>query len=60
MKIIIIIRMKKKKLCRTVFGLLPKQCCENCIARFKLYCNLKGLRAEVYCNTIIVLQAIVS
>ena len=29
----------------TVFGLLPKQCCEkkNCIARFQLYCNLKGV-----------------
>ena len=31
---------EKKNLCRTVFGLLPKLCCEKesfCIARLRLY-----------------------
>ena len=50
---------KKKFDAGTVFGLLPKQCCEkkkNCIARFQLYCNLKGvvgwfvLQCEEYCK----------
>ena len=52
---------KKKKFdAGTVFGLLPKPYCEKkkiyCIARFQLYCNLKGvvgwfvLQGEEYCK----------
>ena len=49
MKKIIIIRMKKKNLCRTVFGLLPKLNCEKenfCIATKALYCDIVALEVQ--------------
>ena len=49
----IIIREKKKKLCRTVFGLLSKLYCERriSIARLKLYYSLGSWEEwKLYCN----------